>query len=45
MLYPLASWLNELYTLKTDLNQPEVALQRFKDEYQRYLDKNFLIFY
>lgn len=54
MLYPLASWLNELHYLKT--GQPDsdiiptqeeidLANQRFKDEYQRYLDKDFLLFY
>ena len=52
MLYPFASWLNELYYLKTgtadhtptteEINE---ANQRFKDEYQRYLNKKFLLFY
>lgn len=54
MLYPLASWLSELYYLKTegskgdgqptekDINE---ANARFKNEYQAYLDKEFLLFY
>ena len=52
MLYPLASWLSELHYLKTEgasgtPTQEEIALanKRFKNEYQRYLDKDFLLFY
>ena len=50
MLYPLASWLNELYNLRYGLNGVEVAdekqaLERFKAEYECYLDKNFTLFY
>ena len=52
MLYPLASWLSELYYLKTEgasgtPTQEEIALanKRFRNEYQRYLDKDFLLFY
>lgn len=42
-LWPLASWINELHTLsQTD---PETAHKRFKDEYQGYLDKEFLLAY
>ena len=42
-LYPLASWLNELYLLRqTDENY---ALARFANEYQCYLDKDFLLTY
>lgn len=54
MLYPLASWLSELYYLKTegsngdgnpsqkDINE---ANARFKNEYQVYFNKDFLLFY
>ena len=46
MLYPFASWLNELYYLKVSSEEnAAVANQRFCDEYQRYLDKDFLLFY
>ena len=46
MLYPFASWLNELYYLKASSEENTVvANQRFCDEYQRYLDKDFLLFY
>lgn len=42
-LYPLASWINELNELrKTDSKQ---ANARFKNEYQCYLNKEFLITY
>lgn len=53
-LWPLASWLNELYRIKTygrviheGPNQDDIdfANSRFTNEYQRYLDKNFLVFY
>ena len=43
-LYPLASWINELYTLKTN-GEIEKANTRFINEYQCYLDKEFLLFY
>lgn len=43
MLYPLASWLNELNELrKTDEAQ---AVARFKNEYQCYLNKKFTLTY
>lgn len=54
MLYPFASWLSELYYLKTqgssDNGIPsqqdiELANGRFKNEYQAYLNKDFLLFY
>lgn len=51
MLYPLASWLNELYYLKQqgldEDNQDLIdkANLRFKSEYECYLDKKFLLFY
>lgn len=40
-LYPLASWINELYNLE----DREIAIQRFKNEYQCYFDKDFLVTY
>jgi hypothetical protein len=43
MLYPLASWLNELNELrKTDEAK---AIARFKNEYQCYLNKKFTLTY
>ena len=47
MLYPLASWLNELYLLynEGDENHKKLALARFKHEYQNYLNKDFLMVY
>jgi hypothetical protein len=44
-LWPLASWINELWDLKVNQNKVEEANQRFKDEYQEYLDPEFLIAY
>ena len=44
-LWPLASWINELWDLKTNQGKETEAIQRFKDEYQEYLDKEFLIAY
>ena len=43
-LYPLASWLNELYALKQS-GEIDKANTRFKNEYECYLDKEFLLFY
>lgn len=43
VLYPVASWINELYNLRQ--TDEATALQRFKDEYQEYFDKDFLITY
>ena len=51
MLYPLASWLNELHYLKqkgvNENNQTLIdeANNRFTNEYECYLDKKFLLFY
>lgn len=54
MLYPLASWLSELYYLKTEgsngsgtptQNDIDLANARFKNEYQAYFNKDFLLFY
>ena len=49
--YPLANWVNELYNLRVGIaqyagqaNEAE-ALRRFKDEYWKYLDKDFTITY
>lgn len=48
-LWPLASWLNELYNIKTGKEgqtaNPEKALARFRNEYECYLDKEFLLSY
>ena len=43
-LYPLASWLNELYEMKTAGNATE-ANARFKEEYECYFNKEFLLTY
>lgn len=43
-LYPLASWVNELYTLKSGGDEAQ-ALARFKNEYQAYFNKEFLLDY
>ena len=54
MLYPLASWLSELYYLKTEGSNPDIgptaddiayANARFKNEYHCYFNKDFLTFY
>jgi hypothetical protein len=53
-LYHFAKWVNDLYTLKTrgskdDGNPSEadikLANDRFKNEYECHLDKEFLLFY
>lgn len=50
-LWPLASWLNELYNIKVgDAEKgipanPAKAIARFKNEYECYLDKEFLLSY
>lgn len=49
MLWPLASWLHELYNLRYGYEgvtaDPDQALARFKNEYECYLDKDFLLTY
>lgn len=47
MLYPLASWLNELDTLRSSGNAKDIseANARFKNEYQCYLNKDFTLTY
>ena len=42
-LWPLASWLNELWALRA--TNYDAAIKRFKDEYQEYLDPEFLVAY
>ena len=45
-LYPLASWLNELHTLRNrDAAGKAEAEARFKNEYQCYLNKDFTLTY
>ena len=48
-LYTLASWINELYSLRNGLYGVEknetLALERFRDEYWKYLDKDFTLTY
>ncbi len=45
-LYPLASWLNSLYALRIrDEAGKKEAIARFKNEYQCYLNKDFLLTY
>ena len=44
-LWPLASWINDLYTIRYIDGDEATAIKRFKDEYQRYLDKDFLLAY
>lgn len=48
-LYPLAAWINELHSIRHGLNGYEkneaLALARFKNEYQCYLNKEFLLTY
>ena len=52
--YPLASWLSELYYLKTEGSNGDgnptqkdidLANTRFKNEYLAYFNKDFLLFY
>ena len=54
MLYELASWINELYYLKTEGSEGtgspsqkdiDEANARFKNEYELYFNKDFLLFY
>ena len=42
-LYPLASWLNELHALRA--TDEALAIARFRNEYQCYLNKEFLLTY
>ncbi len=50
-LWPLASWLNELYNIKVGNEEkgipanPEKAIARFRNEYECYLDRKFLLSY
>ena len=50
-LWPLASWLNELYNIKVGDEEkgipanPEKAIARFRNEYECYLDRKFLLSY
>lgn len=44
-LWPLASWLNELYAIRYIDGNSDLAIQRFRDEYQQYLDTEFLLAY
>lgn len=50
--YPLANWINELYTLRTSGASDEeikvndkLATDRFANEYWKYLDKDFTLAY
>jgi hypothetical protein len=49
--YPLANWINDLYHLRSGLGIYEgaadetAALTRFKNEYWKYLDKEFTLAY
>ena len=49
--YPLANWINDLYHLRSGLGIYEnaaneaAALDRFKNEYWKYLDKDFTLAY
>lgn len=47
MLYPLASWLNELYYMKQSGDETLIAKanERFKREYECHFNKRFLLFY
>lgn len=51
MLYPFASWINDLYNMRYGKGpkypEPDEAgaLARFKNEYQCYLDKDFTLTY
>lgn len=52
MLYPLAAWLHELYNIRYGLEDhaeeganAALANARFANEYQCYLDKDFLLTY
>ena len=54
MLYPMAKWLSDLYYLKTEgssgtgiPSQKDIdeANARFKNEYEVYFNKDFLLFY
>lgn len=44
-LFPLASWINELYDLRVIQGKEEEALKRFKNEYENFFDKDFLLCY
>jgi hypothetical protein len=51
-LYPLANWVNELYTLRTSGASAEekkandkLATERFANEYWKYFDKDFTLAY
>ena len=44
-LWPLASWLNNLYSMRYLENRESEALQKFKNEYFYYFDYDYLISY
>ena len=46
-LYPLASWINELYALRSTgiANDEATAISRFQNEYWKYLDGPFTVAY
>ena len=44
-LWPLASWLNNLWDMRYNQGQEAAAIKKFKDEYQEYLDPQFLLAY
>lgn len=46
-LYPLASWINELYALRSTgiAKNEEIAISRFQNEYWKYLDGPFTVAY
>ena len=44
-LWPLASWLNNLWDMRYNQGLETEAIKKFKDEYQEYLDPQFLLAY
>lgn len=44
-LFPLASWINELWDLRVNQGKEAEALERFKNEYEEHFDKDFLLAY
>lgn len=44
-LFPLASWINELWDLRVNQGKETEALERFKNEYEDHFDKEFLLAY
>ena len=45
VLFELASWINDLYTIRYIDGNEEEALTRFKNEYWKYLDEDFTLAY